>query len=122
MACSCGGYYVPTESGDVQYWHSDNCKAWTPSRSGEMADTGDLKSPDLKSHPGSSPGSGTIFYDESAKFKDKDFRIIQLSSQRKAMIEYLQWKIVEKDWHGVQDAASDLRDIDSELKGLNFKS
>jgi len=34
------------------------------------------------------------------------------------MEDYLQMKVDNKDWHGVQDAASDLRDIESELKGL----
>lgn len=39
-------------------------------------------------------------------------------AERKAqMIQYLRLKLDEEDWHGVQDAASDLRDIDSELLG-----
>ena len=29
-------------------------------------------------------------------------------------------KAFEEDWHGVMDAAADLRDIDSELKGLEL--
>lgn len=34
------------------------------------------------------------------------------------MLEYLFLKIKEEDWHGCQDAASDLRDIEVELKTL----
>jgi hypothetical protein len=36
------------------------------------------------------------------------------------MVEYLLMKVEEEDWHGVQDAASDLRDIDSELRGIDW--
>jgi hypothetical protein len=42
--------------------------------------------------------------------------------QRKAdMIKYLLMKVDEKDWHGVQDAASDLRDIESEKLGYSVR-
>jgi hypothetical protein len=34
----------------------------------------------------------------------------------RVMLEYLQLKVQEKDWHGVADAAMDLRDIDTEQK------
>lgn len=34
------------------------------------------------------------------------------------MKNYLQLKVDEEDWHGVQDAASDLRDIDVEITTL----
>lgn len=43
-----------------------------------------------------------------------------LLRRRKTVIEDLYLKQQEEDWHGVQDAASDLRDIDSEIKGLKF--
>jgi hypothetical protein len=36
------------------------------------------------------------------------------------MVEYLKLKMEEEDWHGVQDAGSDLRDIESEIKGIEF--
>lgn len=36
------------------------------------------------------------------------------------MTDYLNLKIKEKDYHGVADAAMDLRDIESEIKGLEF--
>jgi hypothetical protein len=42
----------------------------------------------------------------------------QLKIHRTLMKTYLQLKVDEEDWHGVADAAMDLRDIDSELKGL----
>lgn len=31
---------------------------------------------------------------------------------------YLKMKVEQEDWHGVQDAASDLRDVEAELLGL----
>ena len=45
-------------------------------------------------------------------------RIRELEANRKTMIEYGTMKWREEDWHGVQDSASDLRDIDNELDGL----
>jgi len=42
----------------------------------------------------------------------------ELNDARRVLIDYLRIKSIEQDWHGVQDAASDLRDIDSEMKGL----
>ncbi len=44
----------------------------------------------------------------------------ELKIQRDTMVNYLQIKMNEQDWHGVMDAAADLRDIDSELKGLKY--
>lgn len=37
--------------------------------------------------------------------------------RKEQMIAYLKLKLEEQDWHGVQDAASDIRDIESEMKG-----
>jgi hypothetical protein len=37
--------------------------------------------------------------------------------RRAVYLAYLQMKIFEKDWHGVQDGASDLRDLESEERG-----
>jgi hypothetical protein len=34
------------------------------------------------------------------------------------MVEYLQAKSRDGDWHGVSDAACDLREIEAELRGL----
>lgn len=41
-----------------------------------------------------------------------------LANRRATMISYLKLKLHEEDWHGVQDAASDLRDIDTEIATL----
>ncbi len=43
-----------------------------------------------------------------------------LEQQRAVLKDYLQVKMDEEDYHGVADAAMDIRDIDSELKGLRF--
>lgn len=47
-----------------------------------------------------------------------DFYISKLETRRNQMKSYLQLKVDEEDFHGVQDAASDLRDIDSEMRAL----
>lgn len=41
-------------------------------------------------------------------------RIEKIESQKRVMLEYLKLKMQEEDWHGCQDAASDLRDIEIE--------
>lgn len=46
-------------------------------------------------------------------------RLHELASRRRLMISYCEMKIREEDWHGVADAAMDLRDIDAEVLGLN---
>lgn len=46
----------------------------------------------------------------------------KLAARRSRMITYLQLKVEEEDWHGVADAAMDLREIDAAietLKGLD---
>lgn len=52
----------------------------------------------------------------------REQKIAQLLGAREIMKEYLLLKLREEDWHGVQDAGSDLRDIESELAGLEFVS
>lgn len=39
----------------------------------------------------------------------------QLEGQRRALIAYLESKITAGDWHAVQDAASDIREIEAQL-------
>lgn len=38
-----------------------------------------------------------------------------LKEQRDLMVDYLNLKIAVEDWHGVADAAMDLREIDAKL-------
>lgn len=47
----------------------------------------------------------------------KDSHYMKLMHRRTILKQYLLEKFEEDDFHGVQDAASDLRDIDSEIKG-----
>jgi hypothetical protein len=49
-----------------------------------------------------------------------EVKIGVLLQSRATMKEYLSLKYVENDMHGVQDAASDIRDIDAELVGLRW--
>lgn len=47
-------------------------------------------------------------------------RISFLDELRPVLMRYLKAKFDAEDWHGVQDAASDLRDLDCELDGLKY--
>ena len=63
--------------------------------------------------PGAPP-----FLDESPT--SRAVRIRFLETARPQLIAYLKMKLEAEDWHGCQDAASDLRDLDSELDGLRY--
>lgn len=39
-----------------------------------------------------------------------------LEQKRKILIEYMQMKISESDWHGVCDAGMDLRELEVEIR------
>lgn len=52
---------------------------------------------------------------------DSSSELVKLWSRRGRMVEYLQLKMEEQDWHGVQDAGSDLREIDAMIKVLESK-
>lgn len=45
--------------------------------------------------------------------------ILRLHEQRTQMKSYLDMKMRVEDWHGVADAAMDLREIDAKLAVLN---
>lgn len=46
---------------------------------------------------------------------DHDTLEIQLREERDGLIAYLQVKIKACDWHAVQDAASDIRELEAKL-------
>jgi len=48
----------------------------------------------------------------------RDTRRLQLHAERAEILRYLRVKADVEDWHGVCDAANDLREIDAELRGL----
>lgn len=41
---------------------------------------------------------------------------MSLADKRAGMIAYLKMKVEAEDWHAVQDAGSDLREIDTEIR------
>lgn len=47
-------------------------------------------------------------------------RIARLEGSMIVMRNYLDLKVDESDFHGCQDAGSDLRDIEAELVGLRW--
>jgi hypothetical protein len=44
-------------------------------------------------------------------------QLAKYEERKKRMLDYLKLKLEEGDFHGVQDAASDIRDIEGEIKG-----
>lgn len=44
--------------------------------------------------------------------------IDELQKQKESLIIYLNSKIIAQDWHAVQDAASDIREIEAQIKIL----
>ncbi len=44
---------------------------------------------------------------------------MQLAEQKRIMIDYLQMKVNEQDWHAVADAAMDLRELEIQIKFTN---
>lgn len=47
-------------------------------------------------------------------------RLIILETNKERMMDYLDMKREDQDWHGVQDAASDIRDLESQINELQF--
>lgn len=47
-------------------------------------------------------------------------RISFLKARRGLMLDYLSLKLDEDDMHGVQDAASDIREIDAKVEALTW--
>lgn len=45
-------------------------------------------------------------------------RLMRLGSQHAAMVNYLKVMLDRSDWHGVSDAANDLREIECEMRTL----
>jgi hypothetical protein len=72
-------------------------------------------------------GFGGVWVDGGASTTTINFeptprqqRIAFLQEYRPVLMRYLKAKFDAEDWHGVQDAASDLRDLDCELDGLSY--
>lgn len=53
---------------------------------------------------------------------DEMDRIQHLEQLRQMVIAYLEAKFRDEDWHGVCDAATDLREIDAELRGIRGRT
>jgi hypothetical protein len=47
----------------------------------------------------------------------KDY--LDYETQRDILLEYMQVMIARSDWHGVSDAANDLRVLEAEMKKAN---
>lgn len=47
--------------------------------------------------------------------------LMDLHDERRRMINYLDLKMKQQDWHGVADAAMDLREIDAKISVLKIQ-
>lgn len=47
-------------------------------------------------------------------------RILALQSRHSVLLDYLDMATERADWHGVMDAAADLREVDAELEALRW--
>jgi hypothetical protein len=53
------------------------------------------------------------------KLKMKDYKDLALQGQ--VLIDYLKVMVARHDWHGVSDAANDLRELEAEMRSLEWK-
>jgi hypothetical protein len=57
---------------------------------------------------------------KSEELKDKlEVELILLAKQKEGMVDYLRLKLAQEDWHGVADAAMDIREIVSKSSAIN---
>lgn len=66
---------------------------------------------------GSTPTHGTILWRYIVNDKEKQIEF--LIHSKSVMISYLRTKMDEHDWHGVCDAANDIRVIEAKLEVLS---
>lgn len=77
-----------------------------------------VKVPERFAHADGAPAPGGLFTPAVAWDAAKARRAL-LAVHRVALLEYLDGKRRLFDWHGVADAAMDLREVDAELAGLD---
>lgn len=53
-----------------------------------------------------------------ATYSTKDSQILETLSAIKTLEEYLNMKVSQKDWHGVSDAANDIRVLEMKIQML----
>lgn len=52
---------------------------------------------------------------------DKHFELIhQTEEEIHGLVDYIQIKIVQNDWHAVSDAANDIRELESKIQTLKL--
>lgn len=53
------------------------------------------------------------------KGKMQEVKIADLKLKKLGMVAYLKLKLDSEDWHGVQDAASDIRELEAMIRVLS---
>ena len=56
--------------------------------------------------------------DKAESIRRESRRMRELHSHRATMIEYLRLRLDLEDWHGVMDAAADIREIEAEMRAV----
>ena len=54
----------------------------------------------------------------SQPYIESELKNLQL--KRVLLVDYLKLKLEDEDWHGVEDAGSDLRDLDAKIETLQW--
>lgn len=65
------------------------------------------------------PVSGTLDVAEPPRMVLGEVDLHTLRGQRTTMLDYLDMMVRRQDWHGVMDAAADLREIDAKIAVLD---
>jgi hypothetical protein len=47
-------------------------------------------------------------------------RLARLQAIKSSYLKYLDWRILEQDWHGGWDACVNLSEVEQEMAGLRF--
>ena len=116
----CGLYELP--AGDTASFHTTDCPKCIPTPPAPVAPLPKCYACERGFNLGHSCGKAdpSLAYLDSSR-NPKTERIAFLERKREATKADLLMKFEDADWHGVQDCGSDLRDIESELKGLRFQ-
>ncbi len=56
---------------------------------------------------------------EADRSKKANDQLVTLACQKDKLVEYMKMKIDKEDWHGVADAAMDVRELEASMKILD---
>ncbi len=65
-------------------------------------------------------GGGSLLWEGCALDDDRLGELIEVEHRKQLLVEYCQMKLDVGDWHGVSDAANDLRELEVELRWMRW--